>query len=733
MTRQEAFRFGASYVEVPVKAEAVSHRLSATSVHLNDAPEAEKWRMLCHKLDKEVTHASTMEAIFRSILQALLDILPCDAASLVIRTADAKFVRTQLIAFHGQILEPTKVASMPLRRFSRLLGLPSAQDYLTYLPARFPQLLFPDWSQSTTTPAFPSVMLVPLRDLPALSVDGTNPPKTSHLSAGQQSTPSRTLLSADEGSKKITTEQKQIGGCLAIVSEQAHAFSRPHGDLLVELAGLLADGIHRVQLLQEKRRTIQGLQALAEASVEMQASLDWDTALQKIAQAAVRVLSIPIASVACVEQSTVGNTEQSIIFTGTNEKGAVAVQPHIISSEPARCTGNTELQIAGLAASEWPTFPLRKTRGLLNRLLRNRSITVNDIPKSRILTDTARTTMARHDIRFYHGLPILLRQCDGLETAATLKPFILLSLYTHAPHDFDDLERMLLHALAAQVPMVLDNLQRHREVQKSKERLEGFLSIDTTTSPRRVDELEIQRRSEDLENFVYVISHNLKTPLVSIQGFANILQEELGPALDSGHRHFLERIQKSAASMEKMILDLLEFSRLGHSPFTFEMVNLNELVQSVIEEMRLPGQLHEVEFILPRPPSALPNLYADGDELKTVFENLLNNAVKYRRAGVPLRIEVGCEELPRFHLLWVRDNGMGMDPAFQTKAFDLFQRGPNVGQIQGTGIGLAIVRRIIENHKGLVRIDSQPGEGTTVYFTLPKMEALPPKAFSSPL
>jgi PAS domain S-box-containing protein len=253
----------------------------------------------------------------------------------------------------------------------------------------------------------------------------------------------------------------------------------------------------------------------------------------------------------------------------------------------------------------------------------------------------------------------------------------------------------------------------------------GFLGIGKDISQRRAAELEIRRRSEELENFVYVISHNLKTPIVSIQGFANILQEELGPGLDNEHQHFLTRIRNNAAVMEKMILDLLEFSRLGRAPMKFEMVSVKDIVESVIDEISCLGQPPQCEFNLPNKSRGLPCIYADSSGLKTVFENLLNNAVKYRRREMPLRIEIGWEEKKRFHVFWVRDNGMGMDLAFHAKAFDLFQRGPNVGHIPGTGVGLAIVRRIIESHKGVVRLDSKPGEGTTIYFTLPKLETLP--------
>lgn len=247
---------------------------------------------------------------------------------------------------------------------------------------------------------------------------------------------------------------------------------------------------------------------------------------------------------------------------------------------------------------------------------------------------------------------------------------------------------------------------------------------------------QLRRREEELEHFVYVISHNLKTPIISIQGFANLLREELGAHLGAEHLHFLDRIQKNAILMEKMILELLEFSRLGRELPQRREVELLPLLREAIREARaqeqmaqkqesaearamLPAHSAPAEFIIPE---SLPRLCAEAASLKIVFQNLFSNAMKYRRADTPLRIEIGWQDLPRFHAFWVRDNGMGMELLFQKKAFDLFQRGPHVGHIPGTGVGLAVVRRLIENHQGLVRLDSKLGEGTTVYFTLPKVE-----------
>jgi len=327
-----------------------------------------------------------------------------------------------------------------------------------------------------------------------------------------------------------------------------------------------------------------------------------------------------------------------------------------------------------------------------------------------------------------YGVPSLsLNETESKSSPAATTNGIILGCYVVASHQRKAFSAHDGDLLAALGDLLAAGIQRVQLMEENLRLLRQTVASKNVSAPP-LKEIENRRRDEEQENFVYVVSHNLKTPLVSIQGFANILHEELGAHLNKEHRHFLERLRQNAALMEKMVLDLLEFSRLGRYPFTLEMINVSELVESVIEDMRLLGQLHNVEFIFSPKNFDELRLYADGDELKTVFENLLTNAVKYRRPGVPLRLEIGWDEQPRFHALWVRDNGIGMEENFRARAFELFQRGANAGQIQGTGIGLAIVRRIIENHKGLVRVDSKLGEGTAIYFTLPKLDDPPPMA-----
>jgi signal transduction histidine kinase len=370
--------------------------------------------------------------------------------------------------------------------------------------------------------------------------------------------------------------------------------------------------------------------------MKMSKATDWNTALQEITQAAARILRVPLVSVAIGKYEAPNDWSRATI-SSFDENGAVAgARPGAVGFS------------AGQAATEeewaaWATLPLRQTRGLVNRLLRNRPILVVDIQKSRIFSEAAKPAAAKHGLQAYFGAPILLRP----EADAPHTPFALLSFYLRAPSGFELIETNWLQALTAQAAQVLEYVRLYQQVRRNQTVAENLM----------------RSSMEALENFVYVISHNLKAPIVSIQGFSEILQEELGPTLAPEHRHFLERLRKNAALMEKMILDLLEFSRLGHTPVKFGPVNLKDLVQGVVDEIRLLGQAPDAEFLLPRP----VRLYADAAELKTVFENLLNNAVKYRRPEAPLRIEIGWEELPRFHVLWVRDNGVGWNQVFKPK------------------------------------------------------------------
>ncbi len=713
-----------SWLEMPMQNEGVFHQRSA-------APDrTDNWQGLFRGVCEAINLAVTLEELFRRVAEIVRLMWPDRIMSLAMRTADAKFVRTKFVALPNQIFSPT--AQMPFRRFDRAVKLPEGRRFLAHVPAKLWPLLFPNWAGATATNGLPgsardnqSSSLDPpfnnftppklLRENPSLEkrqndANGaasqrqnaiafwTKQHYTSallvplHDCSTLASDASPSFYSPDVQNGKL--KPKTIFGCLAIASHRENAFSAG-GDWLVALADLLTAGIHKVQLLQEREQKLHSFQEFAEGSDALGAAADLEAALQKIAETAMRLLALPAASATTFEVTTAGELEQSALSHFGAKGGAAASESSI--SSPA------------IAKGHWPGLPLRTTRGIVKRLLRNQPIVVYDIAKSRIFSEDAKAMLAGEHILAYFGLPIFLDPLAAKNSNAYNTPIALLSLYARNPQELDGLDMAKLRAFAAHVAQVLAKVCLNQRLKKDEAYFDGL------------------RRSsmEDLENFVYVISHNLKTPVISIQGFANILEEEVGPSLEIEHRHFLERIRKNAAAMEKMVLALLEFSHLGRAPLKLERVNVIELAQNLVDEMRLLGQSGEAEFVLPRQAAEPPILLADSAELKIVFENLIGNAVKYRRPEVSLRVEIGWEEQPRFCVFWVRDNGMGMESAFRAKAFDLFQRGPNVGQISGTGVGLAIVRRIVENHQGLVRLHSKFGEGTTIYFTLPKIDAAP--------
>lgn len=228
---------------------------------------------------------------------------------------------------------------------------------------------------------------------------------------------------------------------------------------------------------------------------------------------------------------------------------------------------------------------------------------------------------------------------------------------------------------------------------------------------------EIEQKSNDLENLLLLISHNLKSPIVSIQGFTNLLLENQATLPPAELRHYLERIQKNNTRLEKMVHDLLEFAKFNKRDTEFVPVSLDDVLQNIHIEYHL--QLKEKNIRL-KIPKQMPEVVGDREGLITVFANLVDNAMKYMGDTSQAVIEIGWEEQKRFFVFWVKDNGAGIEESFQEQVFQLFERAGVAKEIEGTGVGLAIVKRIVENQGGCVRMSSQKGKGTTVYFSLPK-------------
>ena len=237
---------------------------------------------------------------------------------------------------------------------------------------------------------------------------------------------------------------------------------------------------------------------------------------------------------------------------------------------------------------------------------------------------------------------------------------------------------------------------------------------------------ELGRSNRELQDFAFVASHDLQEPLRKIRTFADLLREEHGPALPDEAQHYLDRMHEAASRMSRLISDLLAFSRLSTRARPFTRVALGTVVREALDDLdvtlRETGTSVEV--------GTLPTIEADEGQLRQVFQNLIGNAIKFRRDGVPARVSVrsvGLDAEGRV-VIEVADNGIGFDEKYLTRIFTPFQRLHTRGEYPGTGIGLAIVRKVIERHGGGVTARSTPGAGTTFVLALPAEQAAPDDA-----
>jgi len=230
---------------------------------------------------------------------------------------------------------------------------------------------------------------------------------------------------------------------------------------------------------------------------------------------------------------------------------------------------------------------------------------------------------------------------------------------------------------------------------------------------------ELEASNKELEAFSYSVSHDLRAPLRHVDGFVELLSKHLGATLDDKGRKYIATISNAAKRMGALIDDLLVFSRMGRTEMRSTSVDLEALTGEVIQELKQDEAGRAVEWTVGR----LPSVQGDPSMLRQVLANLLSNALKYTGPQERARIEVTGEAHPGEIIVQVRDNGVGFDAAYSHKLFGVFQRLHTNDEFEGTGIGLANVRRIVSRHGGRTWVEGAVGQGATFFFTLPRNEA----------
>ncbi len=229
--------------------------------------------------------------------------------------------------------------------------------------------------------------------------------------------------------------------------------------------------------------------------------------------------------------------------------------------------------------------------------------------------------------------------------------------------------------------------------------------------------IEIQRRNRELDDFTYVVSHDLKEPLISVEGFSKIIQADYQDIIQAEGKEYLDSIVTATARMKGLIDDLLLLSRISRLSESFKNVPIKSILNEIKTDMEYTIKQKRVSIVIP---DDLPVIFGNETQLKIVFRNLISNAVKFNNNQCPL-VEVGFQNMENnYYLFFIKDNGIGIDKDFHDKIFVIFQRLNRREEYEGTGAGLAIVKKIIELHQGKIWLESELGKGSTFFFTVPK-------------
>jgi len=271
----------------------------------------------------------------------------------------------------------------------------------------------------------------------------------------------------------------------------------------------------------------------------------------------------------------------------------------------------------------------------------------------------------------------------------------IMSFTDNQPRHWSTAEVDLAMTMAAQVALSLENARLWEESQRAR--------------------ADLQHRNAELDTFVYSVSHDLRAPLVTIQGMVGLLLEEYRPLLPEEAARYLGRIQANAQQMEWLITDLLALSRIGREARAPVAVSLAEVADDVAAD--LAGTIRDRGIELVR--GELPTLWGVRTQIDQVMRNLIGNAVKYLGDTAAGRVEVGMVDRGAVMECYVRDNGIGIDPAYHERIFEVFERLKEV-DVEGTGVGLAIVKKIVEANGGQISVESAKGDGATFRFTWPK-------------
>jgi signal transduction histidine kinase len=294
-----------------------------------------------------------------------------------------------------------------------------------------------------------------------------------------------------------------------------------------------------------------------------------------------------------------------------------------------------------------------------------------------------------------------------------------LMMYAIEPDAFDTQEVILLKGMADDIAYCISSIRVRAEHKRTDEELKKYREHLETMVEKRTEELkrtsdELKRSNEDLQQFAYVASHDLQEPLRGIAGLARLLEKRYKGKLDEKADEFIDYIIDDTKRMQMLINDLLEYSRVSGKGMVFKPTNCSVALEQAIYNLRSSLEESGAELTY----DLLPTVMSDEALLSRLFQNLVGNAIKFS-SREPLKIHVSARRKEAEWVFSIKDTGIGIDPRQTERIFVIFQRLHNRKEYSGTGIGLAICKKIVESHGGQIWVESEIGRGSTFYFTIP--------------
>lgn len=463
-------------------------------------------------------------------------------------------------------------------------------------------------------------------------------------------------------------------GTLAFYYRQPRAFAEIELELASGLAHLAGSAITTAELYAEQRNLTAAaddgrrrVSFLAEASKILASSLDYDTTLANVAKLAVGQIA-DWCTVDVIEQ---GNAPRRLVVSHVN---------------PEKVAWATELR---------KRYPPDENSGPYRVMRSGKPEIVSTIENWQLV---AAARDAEHLAIMRELNPVSYMCVPMIARDTVLGALTFVSAESHRSYGESDLA--LVQELADRCAVAVDNSMLYTQ---AKEALDSLRSVNA----------ELRRLNDDLNEFGYAASHDLREPLRTIQIYSELLNRRYASRLDGQALEFLQYMRTASARMEMLVRDLMAYTQITRVEALVEPADSNEVLAGVLSD--LSSAIQASGAVITADP--LPPAHVHGTHLGQLFQNLISNALKYRDPERTPAVHVAADQQNGSATFSVRDNGIGIDPEYQSQIFGLFKRLHS--DDQGTGIGLAICKRIVERYHGQIWVDSKPGDGATFFFTLP--------------